>query len=57
MQHITGSAEHTGMDYHTVTLRLTPVDNKLQTDVHWGRGGVAGKEKTGGKQEEEDTNN
>lgn len=35
MQHITGSAAHIGRDYHTVTLRLTPTDNKLQTDIHW----------------------
>jgi len=49
LQHITGSAAHIGMDYHTVTLRLTPTDNKLQTGVHWGRRGVAAKEKTWGK--------
>ncbi len=57
MQHITGSAAHIGMDYHTVTLRLTPTDNKLQRDVHWGRRGrrrVAAEERTWGKEREEE---
>lgn len=52
MQHITGSAAHIGMDYHTVTLRLTPTDNKLQTDVHRGRMGEEEEEEGGSERED-----
>lgn len=45
-QHITGSVAHIGMDYHIVTLRLTPTDNKLYRDVRWGRRKEAAKEET-----------
>lgn len=46
LQHITGSAAHSGMDYHTVTLRVTPTDNKLQTATEGGGGGEVAKMRT-----------
>lgn len=45
-QHITGSAAHIGVDYHVVTLHLTPTDNKLWRDVRWGRREETEKQKT-----------
>lgn len=45
-RHITGSVAHIGMDYHIVTLRLTPTDNKLYRDARWGRRKEAAKGET-----------
>lgn len=54
-QHITGSVAHIGMDYHIVTLRLTPTDNKLERDVRWGRREEAAERTWRKAREEEET--
>ena len=54
-QHITGSVAHIGMDYHIVTLRLTPTDNKLERDVRWGRREGAAERTWREAREEEET--